>query len=224
MKIKHIGVIIDGNRRYAQLMGKKLVEGHIAGCDKLRLFVKWCYDFKIEEVTFFVLSIDNLKREKEEVNNLFRLFSEYFSELISKKDIYDKEIGIKFFGNRDLLPKNIIDSINDLERRTRNFNKFKINFAIAYDGQDEIVRAVNNAIKSYEKDLTKDNIEEFLDNKCPLDLIIRTSEERLSGFMMWQSRYAELIFLKDIFWPQIQKKDLKWCLDEFERRQRRFGE
>lgn len=211
---RHIAVIMDGNRRYAEQCRLPITQGHILGYQRLELFLKWCKEFGIREVTLYVLSINNLKRDKIEVEFLFNLLKEKLQEL---KDKPQKDVQIRFIGDRELLPKDIQWLMADIENKKRA--RYTLNLAIAYDGRDEIIRAINRIKGPFDESLLFNN----LDLPSSPDLIIRTGGTRLSGFLLWQSSYSELIFLPETLWPGFQKREFKECLEEYKKRRRTHG-
>lgn len=215
-KPHHIAVIIDGNRRYAQSINLPASQGHMLGFQRLMHFLDWCKEEDIREVTVYSLSINNLHRDSTEVTFLFDLFKEKLQEFI---DNPLNDVAINFIGNRSLLPEEIQSKMSILEKKTKA--KYKLNIAVAYDGREEIVKAFNKCF-GVEK-MTEKNIWNYLDLRSEPDLIIRTGETRLSGFLLWQASYSELIFLPEIMWPAFQKRNFKWCLEEYQKRKRKYG-
>lgn len=228
MKIpKHVGIIIDGNRRFAKRLMKTPKMGHEWGYKKVRELLKWCRELKIKEVTLYCFSIENFNRPKKEFDYLMKLFKKAFKEL--KKDQSTKQIKINFIGRLWLLPKDLQKLMFELVKKTKNNKPFKLNFAIAYGGRAEItdaVRKIAEAVKYNElnpEDITERTIQEKLYLDSEPDLVIRTSESRLSGFLLWQSSYSEIIFLPKILWPELTKKDFISCLEQYSKTERRFG-
>jgi undecaprenyl diphosphate synthase len=219
---KHIAVILDGNRRYAEAIHLPAVQGHALGFQRLKHFLEWCKEEDIREVTIYTLSTNNLKREKSEVKFLLTLFREKLQEFIDEPL---KDTTIRFIGNRALLPKDIQAQMAQLEKKTKG--RYKLNVAMAYDGRDEILRAIKKAVGECTIDemmnITEWSFSRLLDLQSEPDLIIRTGETRLSGFLLWQASYSELIFLPEIMWPAFQKKDFRWCLEEYKKRNRKYG-
>ena len=229
---KHVANIMDGNRRYARIKGNmNPIDGHKRGKDTLEQFLDWCVDLGIEIITIYAFSTNNFERSQTEVEGLMKLFKENF-EIISKhKKIKDNKIRIKAVGNLELLPDDLRESINTAEASTASYNNMLLNIAIGYDGRLEIIDAIkkiSNEVK--EGKLTTEDIDENLVNKnlytaglADPNLIIRTSgEERLSGFLLWQSSYSELYFC-DSYWPDFRKVDFLRALRSYQKREQRFG-
>lgn len=227
----HIGLILDGNRRWAIEAGLTTEKGHEYGFEKLKEVLNWCWELGIHVVTIYALSTENLRRDKKEVENLLRLAKKGFSEILNAPEIHRYKVRVKAIGRLDLLDDDLRQLIMQVERTTERYNENKIYVAIAYGGRMEIVDATKRIIRSVlSGDLKMEDIDEntfarFLytnGDKDP-DLIIRTSgEERLSGFLLWQSAYSEFYFL-DVYWPALRKIDLLRAIRTYQRRNRRFG-
>ena len=230
----HIGIILDGNRRWAREKGLAPWKGHEQGARKIEDFLNWCIDIEqIRSVTLYTFSTENFQRSEQEVSEIFRLLKEYLQNLMKDQRVDRDEIRIKMLGRLQLLPSELQELIRMLEEKTAHYNKHFVNFAIAYGGRNEIVDAVRAlAADVKEEKLGLDEISEnviesylytsHLPNSSP-DLIIRTSGEiRLSNFLTWQGAYSELCFL-DVFWPAFRKMDFLRALRTYQKRQRRFG-
>lgn len=222
----HLGLIIDGNRRWAEERGVPSLEGHRKGLENLRKIGEYIMKKGVKILTVFTFSTENWNRKKREVSYLMRLFR----QSLSKKNIrkfHRKEIKIQIIGQKERLPKTLQGAIKRAEELTRNNKKGILNLAISYGGRPEIIQAVKNIVK---KKIPADKITEDLINQhlwtasLPYpDLIIRTAgEQRLSGFLTWQSAYSELYFSKK-YWPDFNKEDLDKALNDFSHRQRKFG-
>lgn len=228
MKIpKHLGIILDGNRRFAKRLMKTPEKGHEWGYKKVKELINWCKEFKIKEITLYTFSIENFDRPKIEFNYLMNLFKKAFKELQKEKEL--NKIKIKILGRLWMFPDDVQKEMYSIMEKTKNNKPFKVNFAMAYGGRAEIVDAVKKIAETAKyNDLDINQIDENLIqhnlySESEPDLIIRTSEQRLSGFLTWQSVYSELIFLPKILWPEFSKKNFIWCLQEYSKRQRRFG-
>lgn len=229
---RHIAVIMDGNRRYSKIRNNiDVTKGHELGVDTLEKILMWSIDLGIEIVTAYAFSTENFNRPEEEVKNLMILFEKNFKRIINNKKIHKNEVRVKAVGNLDLLPDNVLEAIRLAEESTENYDKRLFNIAIGYDGRYEIIDAIKNIIKLYEDDkITIDDVNEDLVNKnlytkglIDPNLIIRTGgEERLSGFLLWQSSYSELYFC-DNLWPELRRVDFLRAIRDYQKRERRFG-
>lgn len=229
MKIpKHVAFILDGNGRWAKERGLSRSAGHEAGFKNLKKLCKYILSKKVEVLSVYAFSTENFKRSKEEVDYLMNLMVRGVKECA--KELTKEKIKIVFSGMRKApLPKKVIDIINDIENQTKDNQKGIFNICINYDGQQEIIDAtlkiaddINNGVIKTE--LTKEIYNKYLyQDLPPIDLLIRTSaENRLSGFMLWQASYAEFYFPKTYF-PDFKEKDFDIALEEYNRRERRFG-
>ena len=224
----HVGIVMDGNRRYAE---KKNIfpkfKGHLYGKKNLEKFLK-CWT-KLKEpihLSLFVLSLYNLKnRNFVEKTFLFKLIENGFRELLETKEVFDNNVNISFVGNKRSCPKNLRALMDKIEKATKSHKNKFLTFAICYDGQEEIVDAFNKMIKEKIKKASGKTIKDHLYTKNipPVDLMIRTGgERRISGFLLWDVSYAELIFRKET-WPEYTLKMFKNDLKEFAKRKRKFG-
>ncbi len=227
----HLGIITDGNRRYAMEVGISPNEGHVKGKDKLEEVLDWAMDIGIKIVTVYGFSSENFKREPDEVKFLFNLINDSLRGLLKDDRIYKNQIRVRIIGDFKGLPEYLINTIRDVEISTANFNKFKFNLAIGYGGRQEIIDAVKNIATDVVKGNIKiDDIDEKLfrnylyDNTLTdPDLILRTSgEERISNFLLWQSAYSELYF-SDVNWPDLKKLDFLRAIYSYQSRKRRYG-
>ncbi|MEN4017243.1 MAG: polyprenyl diphosphate synthase [Methanobacterium sp.] len=229
---KHIAIIMDGNRRYSKLMGNmQAIEGHKRGVDTLEKVLDWSIEFGIKIVTAYAFSTENFKRPQEEVKGLMKLFQKNFEEIANNPKIHKNKVRVKAVGNLDLLPKNVREAIKVAEESTASYDKRIVNIAIGYDGRMEIIDAIKKISNEFkEGKINLEDINEDLVNKNLYtagledpNLIIRTSgEERLSGFLLWQSSYSELYFC-DSLWPELRKVDFLRALRSYQERERRFG-
>lgn len=230
---QHVAIIMDGNRRYSRIQGSiNPIEGHRRGRDTLERFLDWCVDLGIEIVTVYAFSTENFNRPKNEVEGLMNLFKENFESIAKDKKIHKHEVRIKAVGKLELLPENVREAIKMAEEATIDYNKRLVNIAIGYDGRLEIVDAIKKIAgdvkegKMNPEDINEKSVNENLYTAGLADpnLIIRTSgEERLSGFLLWQSSYSELYFC-DSLWPQLRKVDFLRALRSYQQRDRRYGE
>lgn len=230
---QHVGVILDGNRRWASARDMIPWQGHREGAKKVQDFLKWCLDLGIKTVTLFAFSTENFNRVSNEVEELMKIYEENLSNLLDSKIIHDYEVRVRALGRINLLPEKIKILIEEVEEATKNYGSFYLNIALAYGGRAEIVDAAREIANKVKKgDLNPDNINEklieehlytsHLPHPNP-DLIIRTSgEARLSNFLIWQSAYSEL-FLVDVFWPDFREIDLERAIRSYQDRYRRHG-
>jgi len=217
------------NRRWAIKHNLKPWEGHKFGAKKFEKFIEWCVQLKIPRVSAFVLSTENLKRPKREVNAILNLFEKELEKLENEKASFiDKyEIKFNFLGDMKKLPPSLVRVMCRIMNKTRKYNKRVFNLMVAYGGKFELTQAFKKLAQKMMQTgvvtITPKQIEKNLLVKDEVDLILRTGgEQRISNFMPWQASYAELIVLKK-FWPDITKQDLIRVLKEYSRRQRRFG-
>lgn len=221
-KLKHLAVVIDGNRRWAKSRNLQAWKGHEAGAENVDRLLDWCKELGIKEITIYTLSTENLKRNPLELNFLFDLFVRWFKKLKKDKRIKKDRIKIRFIGDLSLVPKNIAELAKEIERDTFSYENFKINFCFAYGGRLELLQAINK-LKNKKGKITEKEITNALWLQSEPDLIIRTGEQkRLSNFLPWQSVYSELIFSEKM-WPDFSKEDLISCIKEFKKRKRNFG-
>lgn len=229
---KHVAVMLDGNRRWAERRpGAKAAHGHAAGAHKIFEFLGWCDEIGIKLVTLYMLSIDNLsKRESGELADLLKIIGSVATEMAKAK-----KWRIKLVGDRDALPADLRAELEAAESQTSNLKKPQVNLAIGYGGRQEITDAVRSIMKKHADQgksidelaeiFTSDLINEHLytGGQADPDLIIRTSgEQRLSGFLLWQSSNSELYF-EEALWPDFRRVDFLRAIRAFEGRNRRFG-
>jgi tritrans,polycis-undecaprenyl-diphosphate synthase [geranylgeranyl-diphosphate specific] len=231
---EHIGVILDGNRRWARSRGLAPWKGHEQGARKMEDFLDWCGEISdIRSITLYAFSTENFKRSEREVSEIFRLLKEYLNSLLKDERVDKNEIRVKMLGRIEMLPEEFQELIRQVEEKTADYRKHYFNFAIAYGGRTEIVDAVRSLAQNVKEeklgleDIDERLIENYLYTahlpKCSPDLIIRTSGEvRLSNFLTWQGAYSELCFV-DVYWPDFRKLDLLRAIRMYQHRQRRFG-
>lgn len=218
----HIGIIMDGNGRWAKKRGLPRTAGHKEGAEVFRRISKECARLGIKYVTFYAFSTENWKRPKEEVDTLMLLFKNYLLE--AKSDFEQVgNIKIKFIGERDGISQDLLDLMDEAEQETDSHTGTTVFLAINYGGRLEIVDAVNKLIKEGKTEITEDDISNNVFTVPDCDLIIRPSgEQRLSNFLLWQAAYSEFWY-SDVMWPDFKNEDLYSALHEFENRNRRFG-
>jgi len=229
----HIGIIMDGNRRWAELKGLDRSLGHVFGAKKVEEVIKWCYELGVKTLTLYVLSTENLNRPPDEVKLILSLFKDKLLEIMDNGVFHKYQIRFKVIGRRELIPLEVLQQIEKVEKDTEKYSSYYLNVALAYGGRAEIVDAVKSIARDVSnKTLDPEDIDEetvssrlytaHLPKPDP-DLIIRTSgEERLSNFLLWQSAYSELVFI-DVYWPEFRKIDLLRAIRTYQKRKRRFG-
>ncbi|WP_427016673.1 isoprenyl transferase [Pseudarthrobacter sp. P1] len=226
----HIGVMVDGNRRWARQFNAPTRQGHQAGADKILEFLGWCQELGIKVVTLYMLSTDNMGRSSEELDELMAIIAHTLDVLDA-----DADISVHAMGAPELLPDYLAHRLSTLTARVPAQERIHVNLAIGYGGRREIVDAVSELLLEADAQgrtmaevagtLTVDDISRFLYTRGQPDpdLVIRTSgEQRLSGFLMWQSAYSEFYFCEAL-WPAFRKIDFLRALRDFAGRSRRFG-
>lgn len=219
---EHIGIIMDGNGRWAKKRGLPRTAGHKQGAETFRTISKECGRLGIKHATFYAFSTENWKRPKEEVDAIMRLFKQYLLE--AKEDITAAENNkLRFIGLKDGIPDDILTLMEEAEEDTKNNTGCDIALAVNYGGREEIVNAVNKLIADGKTEITEDDISQNIYTVPDCDLIIRPSgEQRLSNFLLWQAAYSEFWY-SDVMWPDFSVQDLYKALSDFENRNRRFG-
>lgn len=223
----HVAIIPDGNRRWAREKGLPTFEGHRRGFNAVAKIGEKARELGIKIVTIWFFSTENFDRSEDEKRYLWKLFEDGISSY--EKTALKEHIRIIHIGRKDRIPKKLINKIIEIEDKTKDFNTYYLVIAVDYGGKDEVLRAAQKTQISNIKDqrLTEEIFENFLDTKelpqQKVDLVIRTGGEiRTSGFMMWQAAYAEYIFVKK-YLPDFTPEDFEECIQEYSRRQRRFG-
>jgi len=227
---KHIGVIMDGNRRWAKAAGSSTVHGHRAGAEKIEEFLGWCSETDVEVVTLWLLSTDNFDRPKEELVPLLGIIEDVVRTLAA-----DGRWRVHHVGTLDLLPSGMQTVLKEAEAATAHVDGIVVNVAIGYGGRQEIADAVRSMLhEAHDKGVPMDELAESVDvdmigrhlytkAQPDPDLVIRTSgEQRLSGFMLWQTAHSEYYFC-EVFWPAFRKVDFLRALRDYAARHRRFG-
>jgi tritrans,polycis-undecaprenyl-diphosphate synthase [geranylgeranyl-diphosphate specific] len=232
-KPEHIGVILDGNRRWAAEHSKLPWAGHRYGADKLNEFLNWCLELGTKTITLYAFSTENFTRPQKEVNEILVLLEDRLNNVVSDERIHNYEVQIKVIGRINLLPENMQNIIRKVEEDTRKYSQNYLNVAIAYGGRAEIIDAAKKIAEKAKmgtlsiEDINEKVMEDHLYTahlpQSDPDLVIRTSgEERLSGFLLWQSAYSELYF-SDVFWPELRRIDLWRAIRTYQKRERRRG-
>ena len=228
---KHIGIILDGNRRFAERKNLSKDKGHFLGAEKLEEVLEWAQEIGVRHMTVYAFSKENFQRSSEEIKALMGLFKMKFQEAASDERVHRKGVRLRAIGDISSLPEDVTDAIREAERKTRDHSDFSLNIAIGYGGRSELADAVRSICREVESgelkpgEVDESVIEENLytsDLPDP-DLIIRTSgEERLSGFLLWQSAYSELYFC-EANWPNFDKINFLRAIRNYQGRERRFG-
>jgi len=227
---RHLGIILDGNRRFAKRIMIKPWKGHEWGAQKVEKVIDWCKEYGIQELTLYAFSIENFDRPKDEFDELMRLFKEECERLLADERLNtEKRLRISFIGRIWMFPVELQERMRQLQEKTKDNGPNRLNLAMAYGGRAEVIDATRK-IATMVKDgkLTVDQINEDIFSKqlyieSEPDLIIRTSgEHRTSGFLLWQSSYAELYFCPKL-WPEFEKEDLAQAIESYASRDRRFG-
>lgn len=230
----HIGVVLDGNRRWAKAAGTTTADGHQAGADKILEFLGWCDELGIKVVTLYMLSTDNMNRPPEELDRLVQIICGTLDRLGEGLE-NGHRVRVQAVGAADLLPPTLAEQVAQLAESTRDVDGVHVNVAVGYGGRREIVDAVRELLTEADaagrsashvaQDLSVEQISDrlYTRGQPDPDLVIRTSgEQRLSGFLMWQSAYSEFYFCEAL-WPDFRRVDFMRALRDYASRQRRFG-
>lgn len=229
----HVALILDGNRRWAQRHLSVHKRGHWSGANTVERLLDWCEEFDIKIITLYALSAENMSRNDEELESLYELILTRLEKLYNDPKIHKNQMRVKGIGRIELLPDSIKEVLRKLDESTKDYDKHFLNIALAYGGQNELVDAVKKIggkikdgslqVEDINKKVIESNLyTSHLPQSAP-DMILRTSgEKRLSGFLMWQSAYSELVFI-DIFWPEFRKIDLMRAIRTFQKRKRKLG-
>ncbi len=227
---RHVGVILDGNRRWASVKGSSSEQGHRAGAARIAEFLGWCEDAGVQVVTLWLLSTDNLQRDQRELEPLLRIIDETAHDLADRGRWRVQPVGAL-----DLLPDDFAASLKSVVEQTADIDGLTVNMAVGYGGRRELVDAVRSLLQEHhEKGMSLDDLAQVLDaehiadhlytkGQPDPDLVIRTSgEQRLSGFLLWQSAHSEFYFCEAL-WPDFREVDFLRALRAYSDRQRRFG-
>ena len=228
---QHVAIIMDGNRRFARELGLAPAEGHKEGRNKLEEILNWGMEVGVKILTVYAFSSENLSRKPEEIEELMRLFEESFYRAAEDERVHKHRIRIRALGMIDILPENVRKAIAHAEAKTKDYDSYNLNLAIAYSGREEIIQAIREIagkVKSGQMEVGQINqktFSEYLYTKefPDPDLILRTSGEvRVSNFLLWQLAYSELYFV-DVYWPGFRKIDFLRAIRSYQQRSRRFG-
>lgn len=221
---QHVGIIVDGNGRWAIRRGLSRLEGHKKGAVNIvNNSIGWAIENKIKFLTFYVFSTENWTRDNAEIEGLFNILREFSKKILSENQ--EKQIKVNYIGNLSKLPQDLQNSLKEIAEKTKDNNVITVTLAINYGSRDELTRAINLMLKNKLSSIKTDEIKNYLDtsNLPDPDLIIRTGgEKRLSNFMLYQAAYAELYFTKT-FWPAFKKKHFVKALKNYSKRERRYG-
>jgi len=225
MKLKHIALIMDGNGRWEKQRGLPRIEGHRNGVKRVNEIIDAALDHRLKAVTFYTFSMENWRRPKAEINALMGLLKNFIKS--EMKRLHSSNIVFRAVGDIEMLPSGVQKVLREFEELTRHNTGLIVSSALSYGGRAEIVNAIKTII---EKGARPEDVNEELVGSCLYtagipdpDLIIRTSGEmRLSNFLLWQSAYAEFYFT-DIHWPDFGREQLKDAINDYKRRERRFG-
>lgn len=229
---EHIAIIMDGNGRWAKNRGLKRTEGHKVGAKVFEDICEYCAEIGIKYVTFYAFSTENWKRSKIEVTAIMNLLRGYLDRM-QERVLENEKAGyrIRFLGAREGMPKDIVNRMDDVEKRSADKTRININIAVNYGSRDEIVHGVKDIVREIQKgNISIDDIDEnlisshlYTAGQPDPDLIIRPSGEyRLSNYLMWQAAYSE-IYIDDVLWPDYTSADLDRAIEEYSKRNRRFG-
>lgn len=221
---EHIAIIMDGNGRWAKKRSLPRSAGHAAGSKNFKTIARYCNKIGLKYLTVYAFSTENWKRPQEEVNNIMNILRDYLKDA---KNFKDENIKVKFIGNLEPLDEDIKELIADAEHESAEATGLHLNIALNYGGRDEITNAVKKIVSEGIKaeDITEDTVTErlYTQGQPDPDYIIRPSGEyRLSNYLIWQAAYAEYWF-SDVLWPDFTPKHLEKALEEYNRRNRRFG-
>lgn len=218
----HIAIIMDGNGRWAKKRGLPRTFGHKEGAKSLQKVIKKAGEMGVKYVTVYAFSTENWKRNKDEVNTLMFLFKNYIKS--EEKNIMENNIRFVVSGRRENVGKELLEAIDSLQEKSKNNDGLIFNIAFNYGGRAEIVDAINKIIKSGVEKIEERDFSKYLYNDLPEpELLIRTSGEyRVSNFLLWQIAYSE-IYITDVLWPDFNEIELEKAIDNYTKRERRFG-
>lgn len=221
MNLVHLGIIADGNRRWAKQRGLPTLVGHKRGLETIESLIEAAKEAGIKYITFYVFSTENWNRSEAEVSYLMKLAKDWFLEYTEK--LVKKNGRFRMLGCKRRIPPRLVSLFEKAERATADCNGITVGFCFNYGGEQEIADAAKIAAK--EGEITPEKIRKHLYHPDipDLDMVVRTSgEERLSGFMLWRASYAEFMFIEKFF-PEMQPEDIKLIIREYDKRDRRFG-
>jgi undecaprenyl diphosphate synthase len=228
--VQHLGIIMDGNRRWARSHGHKIYLGHRYGVEPVKTTIQCCLDYKIPYLTLYAFSLENFKRSPDELKYLFEVLAQ---EIFEKEleDVLKEKVRVRFIGDHSQFPTKLLSMIDDVEHKTVHNKALQVDILFCYGGQQEIVDAAKMLVhKVTSGEIAESDITESLFADClwsaptpPPDLIIRSGgDKRLSNFLTYKAAYTELYFI-DCYWPDIKREHLVSALQEFQHRKRNFG-
>ena len=226
---QHIAIIMDGNGRWAKQRGLPRTAGHSAGGEAFRRIANYCRTLGVKYLTVYAFSTENWKRSEEEVSGIMKLLAKYLEEAL--RDMEKNHVRFRFFGDLSRLSPELQKLCRDAEARSDEYHEVQVNFCLNYGGRDEIIRAVRSYAKDLQAgkvdlvDLNEQIFSDYLDSADVPDpeLVIRPSGEmRTSNFLPWQTVYSEFVFM-NVLWPDFSPADLDAAIEEYYRRNRRFG-
>jgi len=228
---RHVGIICDGNRRFAKTLGKELAKGHEYGADKIEEVLDWCREVGVKALTLWLFSTENFNRSPEELDTLFKLAVKTAHKFADDERTHTHKIKLGVVGDVSKFPDSVKDALDYALEKTKDYDNFHLNVAVGYGGKHEIVTAVRKIAQLVKEDklnpddITKELFETYLysANLPDVDLVIRTSgEKRTSGFLIWKTDYSEYYFTEK-YWPEFEKEDFLKALVDYSERKRRFG-
>lgn len=227
---QNLGIIMDGNGRWAKKRGLPRQAGHVTGAQVFRKITKYCERCGVKYLTVYAFSTENWKRPQEEVDAIMNLLRQYLKESLA--DFQQENIRTRFIGDRSALAEDILDLMREAEETTAHKTGMTLNIALNYGGQQELTAAARSLARRVQAgEIAPEDIDEtmleaalYTEDQPPVDLVLRPSGEyRLSNFLVWQSAYAEFVFLDDVLWPDFTEADLERAFEIYARRNRRFG-
>jgi len=232
VKVNHLAIIMDGNRRFAWSKALETNIGHKMGKQKLEQVLDWVLELEIGYLTVYALSTENLTRENHELDGLFNLYIEGLKDIADDPRIHENKVKVQIIGRRELLPDSVNEAIDYAEQKTAEYDQYTFTVCLAYGSREEMISAIKSIAEDHGSGkISIDDIDEkevsrrlYTAEMPDPDLVIRTSgEERISNFLLWQMAYSELYFT-DVYWPSFSKKELLKAIQTYQARKRRFGE
>jgi undecaprenyl diphosphate synthase len=223
-KIQHIGIIMDGNRRWAKERNLSIEKGHEEGARRIEPLVEYAAKHEIKYLTFYSFSTENWKRDPIEVKMLMHVFRKMLHDPVVER-MQENGVKVNILGKYEIFPEDIVKRIEQIHEQSKINDRITVNFALNYGGRDEILQAVKALLRERPKELTVQIFSNYLytAGQPDPDIIIRTGgQQRLSGFLMWQSEYAELYFTSTL-WPDFTPEEFQKALDWYQNQERRFG-